>query len=60
MSRRVVFSKEKDFCFQKQRRGPSKTLLALASPSRILHLIGYNECLFQTDYYEKFYYFEKR
>lgn len=51
---------EGDFCFQKQRRGPSKTFLALGSPSGILHLIGCNECLFQTDYYENFYYFKKR
>lgn len=44
-----------------QHRGPSKTLLDPVVPSETLHLIAYNEWLFQReDYVGFFYYFEKR
>lgn len=50
----------KRLLLQKQHRGPSKTFLDLGSSSGTFHLIAYNECLFQKDYYEFCYYFEKR
>lgn len=51
---------EKTLLLQEQHWGPSKTFFHLGFPSETLDLIAYNEYLFQKDYYDFFYYFEKR